>query len=53
MTVINLNPLDQPDRGATRNTPGEVAAVRRVIAAHATGPDDQAYLLRVVLGEVV
>lgn len=52
MTVINLNPLDQPGVTPARNTPGDVAAVRRVIARHATGAYDEAYLLRAVLGEV-
>lgn len=52
MTVINLNPLDQPDRGATRNTPGEITAARALIAARATDPADEARLLRAALGEV-
>lgn len=46
MTVINLNPLDQPGVAVKPNTDAQRRAARAVIARHATGPDDQAYLLR-------
>ena len=47
-TVLNLNPLDQPEAPTRRATPAERTRARATVARHATDPHDEAALLRML-----